>query len=254
MRICISGTANTGKTTLIKDFLEKWGNYSTPSASYRDVLKSGNYPHSKKCNKDGQWAIINHMIDELQKYGKDDNVIFDRGPLDCLVYTLWAYEKKSSNINKAFIDKMIPLVKESLKHIDLIFFLPITKTSPVDIVEDGKRDTDPVYIEEIDNIFKALFYQYQHNLGKTPFFDADDCPAIIEIFGDPEERIMLIQQYLDLDGTVYGEEEDSILNPKSLAEMEELLKSEKASHEKEKSIKHQEELIKKFATKNLRSS
>jgi hypothetical protein len=246
MRICISGTANVGKSTLVKDFIKNWPKYSTSSKTYRDVLKSGNYPHSKSCNKEGQWAIINHMIDEMQKYSSEDKVIFDRGPLDCLVYTLWAFEKKSSDIDKEFVDKMIPLVRESMKFIDVIFFLPITKSSPIPIVDDGTREVDPVYIEEIDNLFKGLMFQYQHNLGRTPFFASDDCPAIIEIFGKPQERILLLQQYLNVEGEVIGEEGDTILNPNNIEDLEKLVLEQVSADKKEKYLKKQEEMIKDF--------
>ena len=195
MRIGISGTIGIGKSTLINDFIRAWPNYKTPDSSYRDLLKEKNYPHSKLCNKEGQWAILNNMIDEMQKYSKDDNVIFDRTPWDCLVFSLWAAEMGTSDIDKPFIDKCIKIVRESMKHLDLIFFVPITAVSPVVIEDNGKRETDPQYIGEIDHIFKALFHEYQHALGKTPFFSAEDCPAIIEIFGKQEERILLIRQY-----------------------------------------------------------
>lgn len=252
MRISISGTACQGKTTLIKDFIKNWTKYSTPSQTYRDTIKSGNYPHSKNCNKEGQWAIINHMIDELQKYSKDDKVIFDRGPLDCLVYTMWAYEKQSSDIDEAFINKIIPIVKESMKYLDVIFFVPITKASPVAIINDGTRETDPIYIEEIDNLFKAMFFQYQHNLGRTPFFSADDCPAIIEIFGKPQERILLIEQYLNVDGEVIGEEGDQILNPNNIEELEKLVLEQAEANQKEKYAKKQEQMLKEFVKQTKR--
>ena len=249
MRIGISGSINVGKTTLVNDFLRAWPNYKTPESTYRDVLKSKNYPHSKNCNKEGQWDILNHMIDEMQKYTKSDNIIFDRNPLDCLVFSLWAAEMGTSDIDKPFIDKIIPIVKESLKNIDLIFFVPITAVSPVEIVDDGKRETDPQYIGEIDHIFKALFHEYQHSLGKTPFFSHEDCPAIIEIFGKPEERILLIRQYLDENGNVYGEEDDTILNPENIDDLERLIAQQVKEDEKEKHIKHQEELIRDFVKK-----
>jgi hypothetical protein len=250
MRISISGTANVGKSTLVKDFLKNWPLYKTPSSTYRDVLKTGNYPHSKNCNKEGQWAIMNHMIDEMQKYSSDDKVIFDRGPLDCLVYSMWAFEKKSTDIDKEFIDKLIPLARESMKFIDVIFFIPITKTSPVPIVNDGTREIDPVYIDEIDNLFKAMMYQYHHNLGRSPFFSADDCPAIIEIFGKPEERILLLQQYLNVEGEVIGEEGDTILNPSNIEELEKLVLEQVSADKKEKYLKKQEEMVKDFVKKS----
>jgi hypothetical protein len=249
MRIGISGSINVGKTTLVNDFLRAWPNYRTPESTYRDVLKSKNYPHSKNCNKEGQWAILNHMIDEMQKYTKSDNIIFDRNPLDFLVFSLWAAEMGTSDIDKPFIDKVIPIVKESLKNIDLILFVPITAVSPVEIVDNGKREIDPQYIGEIDHIFKALFHEYQHSLGKTPFFSHEDCPAIIEIFGKPEERILLIRQYLDENGNVYGEEDDTILNPENIEDLERLISQQVKEDEKEKHIKHQEELIRDFVKK-----
>lgn len=253
MRISISGTISQGKTTLVNDFLRAWPNYKTPDSSYRDILKEKNYPHSKNCNKEGQWAILNSMIDEMQKYTKDDNIIFDRNPLDCLVFSLWAAEMGTSDIDKEFIDKIIPIVRESLKNIDLIFFIPMTAVSPVAIEDNGKRETDPQYIGEIDHIFKALFHEYQHSLGKTPFFSADDCPAMIEIFGKQEERILLIRQYLDENGKVYGEEEDTILNPENIEDLEMLINQQRQEDVKEKNLKHHQDMVKDFIAKTKNS-
>lgn len=246
MRILISGTANTGKSTLIKDFLSNWSTYKTPESSYRDLIKKNNYPHSKKCNQEGQWAILNCMIDEMQKYSKDDNVIFDRGPLDCLVYSLWACEMSSSDIDDAFISKIIPIVKESMKYVDIIFYIPISKLSPISIVEDTLRDIDPKYISEIDNIFKAIFHLYQHSFNDNPFLPSDDCPAIIEIFGNQQERISLIQQYLNVDGEVIGEEGGSILDPHNIQDLEKLLQDQLTADQKEKLLKREKELADEF--------
>ena len=250
MRICISGTANTGKTTLIKDFLQHWPNYSTPSSTYREILKEKNYPHSKKCNKEGQWAILNHMIDELQKYSKTDNVIFDRSPLDNLIYSLWSCEKSASDIDEEFIARCIPIVKESMKYIDVIFFIPISKSSPVPIVNDGTREIDPVYIGEIDNLFKAIFHLYQHNFDSNPFLPSEDCPAIIEIFGNQRERIVLLEQYLNVDGDVIGDEGGSILDPENIKDLENLLMEQMTAAQKESLYKREKQLVDEFEKKN----
>ena len=47
MRLAISGTAHSGKTTLLKSFLHTWRNYESPSTSYRDILKEKELDHSK---------------------------------------------------------------------------------------------------------------------------------------------------------------------------------------------------------------
>ena len=121
MRIAFSGTANTGKTTLIKNFLTVWSKYTTPEKTYRDIIIEKSLPHSSSTTTSTQWDILNFMIDQLQSYDKKSKVVFDRCPLDSLVYTLWAHEKGIDGFDKKYVDKCITLTKESMRHLDIIF-------------------------------------------------------------------------------------------------------------------------------------
>lgn len=201
MRISVSGTKKQGKSTLIGDFLERWDMYSTPKKTYRDLLSEKKLPNTENTNKETQWAILNCMIDEIQKYGREDKVIFDRCPLDNLVYTLWGNAKGISGIDNDFVRETIKLVKESLRFIDIIFFIPITKQNNIVIDEDSKE-----FIEEIDYIFKSIQMDYFKN-SDSSFFISDDKPAIIEIFGSRKERIQSIKFYLDVDGDPIQDEQ-----------------------------------------------
>tara|TARA_R110002051_G_scaffold250347_1_gene309678 strand:- start:4538 stop:5221 length:684 start_codon:yes stop_codon:yes gene_type:complete len=222
MRIAISGTGCQGKTTLIRDFLDQWPSYTTSKKTYRDVIKDNNLSHSSKTNKDTQWDVLNFMIDELQKTTKGDKVIFDRCPLDNLVYSIWSNEKKNSNITEKFIKKCMPLVRESLRFIDIIFFTPITKVAPVEIEEDGLRDSDLEFIEEVDHLFKAVHRDHKTN-SKSNFFVDDDKPAMLEVFGNRRERIEIIKLYLDKDGDII--QPGNILDEETLHEMEKMKKA-----------------------------
>ena len=219
MRIAISGTACQGKTTLIKDFLEQWPNYVTPKKTYRDIIKENNLDHSSKTNKKTQWEILNFQIEETQKYRSGDNVVFDRCPLDNLVYSMWAVEQPDNDIDEAFISKCIPLVRESFRNLDIIFFTPITKVAPVPMEEDDLRDTNPEIVESIDNIFKAVHRDHEHN-PKTTFFIVDDKPPIIEVFGSRTERIDLLKLYIDEDGGAAAP--GNILDEETLEEIKKL--------------------------------
>jgi hypothetical protein len=216
MRIAVSGTACQGKSTFIADFQAEWPAYKTPEKTYRDIIKDRG--HSDKATEDLQMDIINFMIDDLQKARPRTKHIWDRCPLDALVYSLWAHEK--GDISGKFIDKIIPIVRHSMSFLDMIFFIPITSVHKVPVVDDGFRNTDPQYIEEIDNIFKALMqYYYQ---PESPFFDKDDKPAIIEVFGDRQARIEICKLYLDNDGDPIGE--GGILDPNEIAELHDAFK------------------------------
>lgn len=240
MRIAFSGTANTGKTTLIKNFLAVWPQYSTPEKSYRDLIKEKNLSHSSSTTVDTQWSILNHMIDQLQTYDKKSKIVFDRCPLDNLAYTLWAYDKGTEGFDKAYVDKCITLTKESMRHLDIIFLLEYDST--IKIQEDDLRDTNIEYIKEIDNIFKALFAQYEQNYDADIFFPKDDSPGIIILPTNPQRRVDIISEYINPEGDLYGDEH-SLFNPEKLDELESLVRQQKLALEQEEKEK---ELFKKF--------
>ena len=247
MRIAICGTSNIGKSTLIQDFLNEWDMYGREIKTYRDVLNEKNLPHSKKTTKESQKAILDYMVDTLKEFKKGDKVIFDRCPLDNLVYSMWAMSQEDSDIDEDFIDECIPIVKESLRNLDIIFFIPITKYNKVEVEENGVRETDEKYIKEIDNFFKVLQRHYHEHPQDNPFFPRDDTPALIEVFGSPQERMQMIRLYIDAEGDIIGGDGGSeIFNPENIDVMEKLLESQGLSKKDEDEFKEQLEKIKKL--------
>jgi len=227
MRIAVSGTACQGKTTFIKDFTKEWPKYKTIDSNYRKEIKNKKLKHSKQTNEDVQWMILNSMIDDMQKNcDRDNKVIFDRCPLDNIVYSIWANAKDSKNISDEFIEKCIPLVRESMRMLDIVFFIPVTRVAPVEVKEESHREADKEYIKEIDNIFKSIVYQI-HKTGVSVFFPKDDSPGIIEIFGKPEERIQLARYYLNAEGEMIGDEQSVISDLNLTSQVEDLLKAQK---------------------------
>jgi AAA domain len=214
MRISISGSACQGKSTLIEDIIKKWPMYKRSEESYRKLIKDESLPLNKEVTEDGQWKILNCLINDIQKTSADDFILFDRGPLDNLVYSLWANSKDPSQISDKFIKKCIPLIKETMHALDIIFFTPITKFSPIPKEAREARELDEEYIREIDNLFKAIERSYTKS-GASPFFPDEDRPPIIEIFGSREERIAMVELYVNENGDAVVEE-TSVLDDKNL--------------------------------------
>lgn len=208
MRIGISGTQCIGKSTLLKDFLEKWDMYSTPKKTYRDAIKESGLPCNQQTSPEVQTIIMNHLCDQIMHAKKSDNIITDRTPYDCLVYSMWANAKGIEGFTDEFIERQINIAREASSCYDIIFHIPIVEGSDVSIVGDDLRDTDPVYREEINNIFSAVMSTYFFQTG--PFFKFGDCPAIIEVFGNRDERIEMIKLYVTPDGVAFGEEDSLV--------------------------------------------
>ena len=225
MRIAISGSACQGKTTLLNDFLQTYKTYTTPEKTYRELIVDDK--HSKQADVETQWKILDFMTEQLMQYRKDDDVIFDRCPLDNIVHSLWCYERQVEGFDKSYIDKSIALFRESMKMLDIILYTPITRVAVVDIESDKQRETDAQYIKEIDNLFKAMYQQWLS--PQSTFFETDDRAAIIEIFGSPQERMHMVKLYVDPE-TGDSVSEQGILNPEEMKDIESQFRNSDAGY------------------------
>lgn len=231
MRIAISGSACQGKSTLVNDIITTWPMYKRSHESYRTYIKNNDVKINKDANKEHQLQILKHLLDDIKSTSKSDNVIFDRCCLDNIVYSLWCNAKGVTDIDDDFIKECIPLVHESMHHLDIIFFLPITSVAPVQIEQKSNREVDPTYISEIDNIFKVISHGL-YKTGKSPFFPDEDRPPIIEIFGSPQERIEMVKLYLNNTGNLV--EDNSVFSTENIDMMEQLLKTQQNINKDEK--------------------
>ena len=78
------------------------------------------------------------------------------------------------------------------------------------------------------------------------FYPKDDSPAVILLPNSTQERIDLLAEYITPEGEMYGDEQ-SILNPNNLDELEALVKQQQSALESEKKEK---ELFAKFGIKD----
>jgi len=240
MRIAFSGTANSGKTTLVKSFLHTWDTYKTPKVTYRDHLEKTGVKHSSETTTETQTAVLDFLVDQVQGQKLGAKIVYDRCPLDAIAYTMWANEKGIEGFTDEFVKNQIIMSKEALRSLDIIFMTRFSDNFVV--VEDGTRDANSEYITEVDNIFYTLYKQYMSAPSSDVFFPKDDSPCLILLPDSPQARIDLIAEYVTPDGGMYGEEE-SILNPENLGDLERLVEAQKSQLDREEQEK---ELFKKF--------
>lgn len=240
MRIAFSGTANSGKTTLVKSFLHTWDNYETPKVTYRDHLEKAGVEHSSKTTTDTQTAVLDFLVDQVQGQKVDAKIVYDRCPLDAIAYTMWANEKGLEGFTDEFVEKQLIMSKEALRSLDIIFLTRFSENFKV--VDDGTRDANVEYITEVDNIFYTLYKHYMAAPTSDVFFPKNDSPCVILLPDNPQQRIDLIAEYVTPDGGMYGEEE-SILNPDNLGDLERLVGLQKDQLDQEEKEK---ELFEKF--------
>lgn len=230
MRIAFSGAACTGKTTTVNAFLQRWPQYSMPQTSYRSLLAEGT--HSKNTTSKLQKDILQFMVDQQTQYTLHDNVAYDRCVLDNIIYSMWAFDKNKKGFTEKYIKESLTLVHKGMRNLDIIFYMTRDMMGPVE--DNSIREKDPQYVEEIDNLFKATASQISAKRA-SPFFPANDSPALIEISGSIQERMEQISLYVTAEGTMYGEEQ-SLVTTEEISKMEALLRQQKEWSKKEKGI------------------
>jgi len=210
VKIAIVGAQATGKTTLIEEFLKQWPMYKRPEKTYRDFIKEQNIQLNKEGTKESQKAILNALVDEVQQASATDDkhIIFDRCPVDNIAYTLWHYAKDTPGFDAEFIIDSKTIAALSLKHIDVIFYLPVRKEIPITSKEN--REVDELYREEIDNIYESLVNSYEKNTGA--FFPLEDCPAVIRLDGPPDMRLPQMKLYIKDNGNFFDDEDGSLID------------------------------------------
>lgn len=242
MRIAFSGAQGTGKTTLLRDFLTCWPQYKTLNKSYRDIIKEKGLTHSSNTTEETQRVIRDWMYEEFKKNSKDDKVVYDRCLLDNLVYTLWMYRYIPGTISGEFVNESIDIMKESMRKLDIIFYIPSDKCNFA-LEDDSFRDTNAEYRTQIDGIFKGLIEEYKNNFDADVFWPKNDSPGVIDIYGSREGRLLTIGDYIGTNGEILGDEH-SIFNEDQLKIAEQMLKDQKSQIEIEEQIKKIETDIK----------
>ena len=229
MRIAFSGTSCSGKSTTIQHFLQKWPTYSLVKSDYRKLVKKKK--HSKNTTPKLQKEILDILCTESDKFTAHEKVIYDRCPLDNLVYTMWCYGKGMKGFTEKVMEYTLYKVRQSMQNFDVIFLCTRDLMPPIQ--NNGIREIDADYVNEIDNIFKAILSKYKKGVETLPFFEKDNAPAIIDIHGEPFERIAQIAMYVTEDGDAYGEDQ-SLIDINEIAEMNKLLREQKEATAQEK--------------------
>ena len=245
MRIAFSGTANSGKSTLVKSFLHTWNTYETPTKTYRDILEEKGLEHSSKTTTETQTAVLDFLIDTVQGKGLKDQIVYDRCPLDAVAYTMWANGKGIEGFTDEYVEKQISMSREALRSLDIIFMTRFNETI-MKVEDDGTRDANLEFIKEMDNIFYSLYMQYMVHLDADVFYPKGDSPCVILLPDPMQARIDMVQEYVTPEGQMYGEE-DSILNPENIEQLESLVKMQADALDDEKKAA---ELMKQFGLGN----
>ena len=191
MRIAISGSHSLGKSTLVWDWIKRHPQYTREEEPFR-ALDGEMYDirFRQESNRLHNGIQMYYNASRVNLYSSiNDCVIFDRAPVDYIAYSQYTADKKTTDIDDAFVDAMVPRVKETLQRLDLVVFIPMTNRWPVEMEDDGIRPVDLPYRAEVDAIFKQIYRDERFSV-----IPDKNRPKLIELWGSREQRLDRLQQ------------------------------------------------------------
>ncbi len=186
MRIAVSGSHSLGKSTVVNDWIARCPSFKREEEPYRALGLYGPYEilFREASTKLHNGIQLYYNISRIHRYANfTDDVIFDRAPIDYLAYSQYTANKGTTDINDAFVEWMIPAVRESLDHLDLLAFIPQCDEWPVEMEADGIRPIDHEYRDDVDAIFKQIYRE-----GRYGVMPRESQPHLVELVGSGQQR------------------------------------------------------------------
>ncbi len=135
MRVAISGTHGVGKSTLIDEFLRRHPEFVHEPEPYTVMVEDlGEEFSAEPCVEDFR-RQLEFNIHRLSQHAADDNVIYERCPVDFVAY-IHALDAQSTEV---LLESMIP---EAMRQLDLIVYIPLGATSGADEFPKLQRAVD----------------------------------------------------------------------------------------------------------------
>ena len=187
MRIAISGSHSLGKSTVVNDWVAAHPEFRREEEPYRALALNGPYEilFREASTRLHNGVQMYYNISRVYRYSSPaDDVIFDRAPVDYLAYSQYTANQGSTDINSAFVASMVPAVRESLDHLDILAFVPKSEAWPVEMEADGIRPVDHAYRDEVDAIFKQIYRE-----GRFAVMPPVHPPLMLELVGSRHQRL-----------------------------------------------------------------
>lgn len=167
MRIAVSGTHGVGKSTLIDEFLQRHPEFIHEPEPYTVLVEDlGEEFSSEPCVEDFR-RQLEFNIDRLQQYSADENVIYERCPVDFLAYI--------DTLDPKTAEALRDSVLEAINNLDVIVFLPF----------DGESGEEyPKLQRAVDRKLSSIFRDDE----------LETHAIVVEAEGSTAQRLRIIEQ------------------------------------------------------------
>ncbi|MEO6390801.1 MAG: AAA family ATPase [Pyrinomonadaceae bacterium] len=183
MRVAISGTHCSGKSTLVEAFLQQHPDYSHEPEPYTVLVEDFGEEFSSVPTAEEFFRQLEFNVDRLGQYKPGANVIFERCQADFLAYILALQDLGRENIDTAFYNAALDLAVAALPHLDLIVYLPANEVDRDDVPDEE----DPELRDAVDRWLRDILIDDEFSLFSAGF------PLVLEANGSTVQRLGMLE-------------------------------------------------------------
>lgn len=179
MRVAVSGSHGTGKSTLIAAFLAKRPHYSHEPEAYEVIADDIPLTAAEGPDLEGLAALLQYTISVLANYGRGASVIFERSPVDYLAYAA-ATRSIAATERREFIRGSLPMVRDSVCNLDMIVLLPVSNNEHI----GSRPGEDEDFRKRVDDMLRRALIEDAYDL-----FDGGNAPLVVELPPSPDRQL-----------------------------------------------------------------
>jgi hypothetical protein len=135
VRIAVSGTHGSGKSTLVEDFVARHRHYVHEPEPY-EWLDGCGEAAADELTVDAAWRQLEVSVERLRSYARGAKVIAERSPLDFIAYLLALEDLGRAGGDPQMVSSAAALAASGMACIDLVVILPLDDGIAVPECED----------------------------------------------------------------------------------------------------------------------
>jgi hypothetical protein len=184
VRIAVSGTHGSGKTTLVEDFLAAHREYLHEPEPYEWLEDVYGEAVGEEPTADDFRRQLKVSVDRLANYERGASVIAERSPVDFLAYIFALSDLGRSGRDCELVAASAELAAAGMAHVDLLVVLPLGGRDG--IVVPGSEDL-PLRAAMNDRLLDLI------TADEYALF-RNGSPRVAEIHGQRQQRLRLLEQ------------------------------------------------------------
>lgn len=183
MRIAISGTHCSGKSTLVSDFLAAHRDYVHEPEPWEWLVEVYNESVAEEPDGADFYRQLEVSVERLRTYGRTARLVAERCPLDFLAYLLALDDLGRDRRATQLVDEAVELARLGMEHVDLLIVLPLNDADGIEAPESE----DPELRDAMNDRLLDLIATNDYDLLGTSL-------RVVEIAGGRKQRLAALER------------------------------------------------------------